>query len=130
MEAIFEPANGRRLSYSELNSRSNQVAHALIEGGVGLGDRVALLLMNGTEFVESFFAIAKIGAVNVPLNWRLVADELEFILADAGATVIIFGSEFTETVDELRGRGEATSIAHGSRWAARHATGPSGTKVG
>ena len=110
-EAIFEPANGRRLSYSELNSRSNQVAHALIEGGVGLGDRVALLLMNGTEFVESFFAIAKIGAVNVPLNWRLVADELEFILADAGATVIIFGSEFTEIVDELRGRGEATSIA-------------------
>ena len=42
-EAIFEPANGRRLSYSELNSGLNQVAHALIEGGVGLGDRVALL---------------------------------------------------------------------------------------
>ncbi len=55
--------------------------------GVKPGDRVALLMMNGAEFIESFFAVAKIGAVNVPLNWRLVADELEFILKDAGATV-------------------------------------------
>ena len=55
------------------------------------GDRVALLLMNGAEFIESFFAVAKIGAVNVAeLNWRLVADELEFILKDAGATVLLY----------------------------------------
>ena len=80
LEAIYEPATGDRLSYRELNERSNQVAHSLKDLGVTKGDRVGLLLMNGKEFVETFFAVAKIGAVNVPLNWRLVADELEFIL--------------------------------------------------
>jgi acyl-CoA synthetase (AMP-forming)/AMP-acid ligase II len=109
-EAIVEPATGRRLSYRELNDRCNQVANALSADGVQHGDRVALLLMNGTEFVESFFAAGKIGAVNVPLNWRLVADELEFILADSGATVLMFGADFAEVVAEIRSRGDATSV--------------------
>lgn len=80
VEATVEPsAHGRRLNFRELNARCNQVAHALLADGVEAGERVALLLMNGAEFIESFFALAKIGAVSVPLNWRLVADELEFI---------------------------------------------------
>ena len=87
LEAVYEPASDTRLSYKELNERSNQVAHSLVGSGVSHGDRVGLLLMNGKEFIESFFAVAKIGGVNVPLNWRLVADELEFILHDAGVTV-------------------------------------------
>ena len=96
VEAIFEPSSDRRFSFRELNSRSNQVANALTDSGVLLGDRVGLLLMNGVEFVESFFAAGKVGAVNVPLNWRLVADELEFILHDAGVTVLIYGSDFAD----------------------------------
>jgi acyl-CoA synthetase (AMP-forming)/AMP-acid ligase II len=110
VEAVFEAATGRRLSFTELNGRCNQVANALRDGGVKHGDRVALLLMNGTEFVETFFAVGKIGAVNVPLNWRLVADELEFILADAGASVLLYGSDFAEVVAELKGRGDKTAI--------------------
>ncbi len=110
VEAIFEPASDRRFSFAELNGRSNQVANAMRESGVSLGDRVGLLLMNGVEFVESFFAAGKIGAVNVPLNWRLVADELEFILHDAGVTVLIFGSDFAEVAAELRSRGDKTAI--------------------
>jgi len=110
VEAVYEPATDRRLSFSELNQRCNQVSNALRSTGVQLGDRVALLLMNGTEFVETFFAVAKVGGVNVPLNWRLVADELEFILADAGATTMVFGSEFAEVVNELKGRGDKTAI--------------------
>lgn len=108
-EAIVEPATGRRLTFEELNERSNRVANALIDAGVARGDRVALLLMNGAEFIESFFAAGKIGAVNVPLNWRLVPDELEFIVGDAGASVMIFGAEFAEAASELRRRG-TTSI--------------------
>jgi len=110
VEAVYEPATGRRLSFTELNGRCNRVANALRDDGVQHGDRVALLLMNGTEFVESFFAVGKIGAVNVPLNWRLVADELEFILADAGATVLLYGSDFAEVVTELQRRGSKTAI--------------------
>ena len=112
LEAIFEPALDRRLSFKELNERSNQVAHALKDLDVNLGDRVGLLLMNGIEFVETFFAVAKIGAVNVPLNYRLVADELEFILADAGVTVLIYGEEFSALAAELRSRGDKTAIQH------------------
>jgi acyl-CoA synthetase (AMP-forming)/AMP-acid ligase II len=111
-EALVEPATGRRLTYRELNARANCVAHGLRGIGVGEGDRVALLLMNGAEFVESFYAVGKIGAVNVPLNWRLVPDELEFILADAGATVLVYGAEFAAAAAELRSRGDATAIEH------------------
>ena len=114
IEATVEPsAGGRRLSYRQLNERANQVAHALIKDGVKPGDRVALLLMNGAEFIETFYAAGKIGAVNVPLNWRLVADELEFILKDSGATVLIFDESFAKVAAELQGRGDKTSVR---RW--------------
>ena len=89
VEAVVEVERNRRFTYEELNRRSNRVANRLLAEGVIPGDRVGLLLMNGVEFVESFFALAKIGAVLVPLNWRLVADELEFILSDSGTQVLI-----------------------------------------
>jgi acyl-CoA synthetase (AMP-forming)/AMP-acid ligase II len=68
--------------------------------------------MNGVEFTESFFAIAKIGAVVVPLNWRLVADELAFILADSGAAVLVYDEEFRDVVRDLHARGDATAVRH------------------
>ncbi|MGI9624477.1 MAG: long-chain-fatty-acid--CoA ligase [Acidimicrobiales bacterium] len=111
VEAIHEAESGRRFTYEALNLRSNQVADAMKRSGIEKGDRVGLLLMNGTEFVESFFGAAKIGAVNVPLNWRLVADELVFILSDSGCTMLIFSPEFGEVVSELRDRGE-TAVQH------------------
>jgi acyl-CoA synthetase (AMP-forming)/AMP-acid ligase II len=112
-EAYVEGGDGVRLTFRELNARCNQVANGLLDAGVGKGDRVALLLMNSAEFVASYFAIAKIGGVVVPLNWRLVPDELTFILKDSGSTVLIFGEEFIDTVSELNQRGDATEIA---RW--------------
>ena len=112
VEAVFEPATGRRLSYQELNSRSNQVAHALVGLGLEHGDRVGLLLMNGAEFVETFFGAGKVGLVNVPLNWRLVADELEFIVGDAGAKAMVYSEEFAEVVAELKSRGDKTAVEH------------------
>jgi O-succinylbenzoate-CoA ligase len=111
LEAIVEPVIGRRLSYTELNAATNRVANALLGLGVRKGDRVALLLMNGAEFVESFFAAAKIGAVVVPLNWRLVPDELEFILADSGAKVLLYSEEFAASAAELHSRGSRTEVA-------------------
>ncbi|GIS52122.1 MAG: hypothetical protein Ct9H90mP27_6130 [Gammaproteobacteria bacterium] len=50
--------------------------------------------MNSIEFMESYFALAKIGAVVFPLNWRLVPDELEFILKDSGAKRVFFDEDF------------------------------------
>lgn len=104
LEALVEPARGRRFTYRQFDDRSNRVANALLDLGVGFGDRVGVLLMNGVEFLETFFACGKIGAVCVPLNWRLVPDELEFILSDSGTSTLIFGSEFAAAAADLHGR--------------------------
>ncbi|MCP4004187.1 MAG: long-chain fatty acid--CoA ligase [bacterium] len=110
IEAVVEVERGRRFTYAELNIRTNRAAHALLERGVKKGDRVALLMMNGVEYLESYFAAAKIGAVMVPLNWRLVPDELEFIINDSGSTVLIFDDAFESAVLELQGR--KTTVKH------------------
>lgn len=113
-EALVDVASGTRLTYPELNARVNRVGNALVDGGVAKGDRVATLLMNGPEFVETFYGAAKVGGVIVALNWRLVADELSFILNDSGAETIVFGSAFNAVVTDLHGRGaEGTKI---TRW--------------
>ncbi|HIF63487.1 MAG TPA: long-chain-fatty-acid--CoA ligase [Deltaproteobacteria bacterium] len=110
LEAFVGLESGQRLTYREFNERSCRTANALTGLGVGKGDRVALLMMNGAEYIESFFAIARIGAIVVPLNWRLVADELTFILSDSGATVLLFDGEFAEVVAALQGRPDATAV--------------------
>ena len=109
-EAYIDSHSDLKLTFAELNERSNRIANAFREAGVGKEERVALLLMNSAEFMEAYFGLAKIGAVVVPLNWRLVADELEFILKDSGAVRLIFGEEFIDTVAELHGRGDRTDI--------------------
>ena len=109
-EALVDAGSMQRFTFAELNRNVNRTAHALAELGVAKGDRVALLMMNCSEFLESFFALAKLGAVVVPLNWRLVPDELQFIVKDAGVSLMIAGEEFAGAVTELHGRGDATDV--------------------
>jgi acyl-CoA synthetase (AMP-forming)/AMP-acid ligase II len=109
-EALYDVAADRRYTYAELNAETNRAAQLLVRAGVGKGDRVGLLLMNSAEYLTSFFATAKLGAVIVPLNWRLVADELEFILKDSGTTTLVFGAEFAPTVIDLHSRGSKTDV--------------------
>ena len=103
-EAIVDADAGRRYTFAEFEVGVNRTANLLRGLGVGSGDRVGLLMMNSIEFEESFFAIAKLGAVIVPLNWRLVPDELAFILSDSGTSLLVFGSELVDTVTDLHGR--------------------------
>ena len=109
-EAYVDSHSPQRLTYRELNDRANQVANALLEAGIRKGERVGLLLMNSAEFMESYFALAKVGAVVVPLNWRLVADELEFILKDSETERLIFDTDFVDTVADLHSRGDKTDV--------------------
>ncbi len=111
LEALVEAEAGRRFTYRALNERANRIANALLDKGVRKGDRVAFLLRNSAELVEGFFAVGKIGGVMVPLNSRLVPDELEFILKDSEASVLIFDAEFAPAVESLHAR--HTSI---ERW--------------
>jgi acyl-CoA synthetase (AMP-forming)/AMP-acid ligase II len=122
LEAVFDAGSGSRFSYAELNDRAGRVGHALLDLGLEKGDRLGLLLMNGVEFVESFFGAGMSGLVNVPLNWRLVADELEFILSDSGTSALLYSVEFAETVAELRQRG-TTNVQH---WIQVGGTAPDG----
>ena len=110
LEAYVDSESNLRLTYSALNERCNRLANAFVDDGIVKGERVGLLLMNSSEFMEAYFALAKVGAVVVPLNWRLVADELEFILKDSGTARLIFGEEFLQTVTELHSRGDKTDI--------------------
>jgi len=112
-EAIVDITSGQRQTFVELNDRCNRVANGMNDAGLQIGDRVATLLMNGPEFVETFFGAAKAGGVIVALNWRLVADELSFILTDSGATTLLFGSAFNEVVTELHSRGtDGTQVSN------------------
>jgi len=109
-EAYVDGNAGHRLTFDELNRSCNRIANAFLAAGVRKGERVGLLLMNSIEFMEAYFALGKIGAVVVPLNWRLVPDELEFILKDSGTERLIFGEEFLDTVAELHSRGDKSDI--------------------
>jgi acyl-CoA synthetase (AMP-forming)/AMP-acid ligase II len=93
-----------RRSFRELNERANRFANAMLGLGVGCGDRVALLALNEPEYYDMLFGLGKIGAILVPVNYRLAGPEVAFILSDSGARVLVFGSGFTDTVDSIRGQ--------------------------
>jgi fatty-acyl-CoA synthase len=96
---IFENAI---FTYQQLNSRVNQISNLFHEMGVRKGDRVAVLLYNSNVYIEVYFALAKLGAILVPLNFRLKGPELEFILKDSGSETLILGEEFVNVVTSIK----------------------------
>jgi long-chain acyl-CoA synthetase len=91
----------RSVTYAELDDRSNRLAQVLLSAGVGAGDRVAHLDRTAPEIIELLFATSKMGAVTVPLNWRLAPAELETIVADAGCRVMIAGPSYGDWAREI-----------------------------
>jgi len=91
----------RILTYSQLNSRINRLANGLTHLGVQKGTRVAVFLTNGTEILEIMFACAKIGAIFVPINFRLSVDEVEYILKESGAAIFIYHKEYGQLASEV-----------------------------
>lgn len=102
-DAIVYPEKDQRWSYAEFDRKANQLANALSELGVDHGDRVSTLLFNGSEIVLTVFACAKLGAVFNPLNFRLTAGEVSFILNDAESSVLLFEEATAEAVEGARG---------------------------
>ena len=91
-----------KYSYGELNKESNKLANAFLSLGVKKGDKVALLAKDCKELVFVYLASSKIGAVWVPLNYRCVARELEYMLSDCEASVLVFEAEYAQTVATLK----------------------------
>ena len=92
----------RRFSYEELYNRSNQLANALSDMGVGPGDRVATLQVNCNQLVETCFAVARLDAIFLPISFRLRADELSKLLTIAQPAALLAGSRYTEMVESIR----------------------------
>jgi long-chain acyl-CoA synthetase len=90
----------RRLSYDELQSLANRFASGLLARGVEPGDRVALFMRNNAECVIAMFGTFKAGAVVVPVNAKLSAGELAFIVADSAARVLVFGADKLALVEQ------------------------------
>ncbi len=95
---------GSTLTFAELDERTNRLAQALRAEGVQTGSRIAHLDQNAPECVELLFGAAKIGAVLVPLNWRLAQPELEAILEDADAALMVCGPDYAEAARSLADR--------------------------
>ncbi|MFI5506434.1 fatty-acid--CoA ligase FadD5 [Mycobacterium sp. NPDC051804] len=80
---------GRTTTWGELDSRVGVLAGALSRRGVEFGDRVLILMLNRTEFIESFLAINKLGAIAVPVNFRMTPPEIAFLVSDCQAKAVI-----------------------------------------
>ncbi|MET7575477.1 long-chain fatty acid--CoA ligase [Streptomyces sp. NPDC005492] len=109
-DAVVVTQEGRGLTVRQLHERVNQLAAGLAELGVGRGDVVALLLYNRPEFLELVYAANRLGAVFLPLNYRLSEEEWQYILGHAQAKVIVTEPEFVPAVE--RSAGCLTDLEH------------------
>jgi fatty-acyl-CoA synthase len=81
--------NGDSITWAQLDDRLHRLAAGLVANGVSKGDRVAILMTNRPEFVEIALAATAIGAIAVPMNFRLAPEEVAYILGDSGSTVVV-----------------------------------------
>ena len=88
-EALVETGDGPRLTYAELWDRAARVAGGLRAAGVGRGDRVAIRLGNGIDWVLAFFGTVLAGGIVVPVNTRLTEDEVSYVVTDSGAVYVV-----------------------------------------
>jgi long-chain acyl-CoA synthetase len=94
---------GRATSFRQLNDQVQRTAAALKGAGVRKGDRVGYLALNSDDYVLMFFAAMRIGAVMVAINWRLVAREIAYVLADAGIRLLVTERQFLAQADAAGG---------------------------
>lgn len=97
----FRDAN-RSHTYPETNARVNRLANSLLSLGLRKGDKVAVLLENSIEIAEVFLATAKTGIVIVPINFRLVGEEIRYIANNSDAKAFIVHDEFAPTVNMIK----------------------------
>ncbi|MEF2096887.1 fatty acid--CoA ligase [Bacillus sp. CFBP9009] len=109
-EAIYDVRRNIRYTYIQWNEQVNRLAAALQAEGVRKGDRVSTYLYNNEELATSFFACAKIGAIFNPINFRLMPEELAFILNDAAPKVVLFEHELEANVAAVEKRFSETAF--------------------
>jgi acyl-CoA synthetase (AMP-forming)/AMP-acid ligase II len=108
-EKLAIDCEGRSYTYKQFNEEVNKLAHGLLRLGISKGEKVALMMKNSDQFVFAFFAAAKVGAVIVPVNFRLTASEVHYILEQSGTVLVFCDDEFEDIITSAR---EGTNAAH------------------
>ncbi len=96
---VFED---KRYTFSQLSERVNRLANGLLKLGIKKGDRVAFLQVNCNQCVETYFAVAKTGAIYMPLNFRAKGNELSYMINTAEATALLAGDRYIPLIDSVR----------------------------
>src|SRR6202051_5122233 len=99
-----------RLTYEAFFDRCDRWSAVLQNLGVTKGDRVVTIAPNTHAQLESFYAVPQLGAVLVPVNYRLIADDLAYMIQHSGATIVCAHSDYLETVDLIRA--EVPAVRH------------------
>lgn len=108
--AWLEVDTGTQLSFGEFKRRVDQLAAGLSEVGIGVGDRIGVVGQNSCEFFLLYGAAAALGAIMVPINWRLSAEEMAFNLQDVTPSILFVDQEYQALVEEIRP--QLTSVSH------------------
>ena len=94
-------ADGKRRTYAEMEARANQLAHYLAVQGIGPGDHVGIYAYNSVEWVETAWAVFKLRAIWININYRYVKDELRYLLSNADLQALVYQREFSPLVGAL-----------------------------
>ena len=100
----------REFSFAELEALSNRVANGLVAAGVQPGDRVALYGPNCWEWLVAYYGVAKTGAVVIPVNVMLTADEVRYVVEDSGTRAVVASAYKGEPLLDLRGTGNLQEV--------------------
>lgn len=94
----------KQFTYQEFGQRVDQLSAALLKAGIKKGDHVAVMLPNTHNMLECFYGICQLGAVLVPLNYRLSAEDLEYIISHSDAKMLIVDEEFSAPIEQIESR--------------------------
>jgi long-chain acyl-CoA synthetase len=108
--AWSEEATAKSYSFQEVKTITDKLAQGLKSRGIGQGDRIGVVGKNSIEYFLLYGAAAALGAVMLPINWRLSAGEVAFNLADGNAKIVFFDDEFSQTIDRIKP--ELTNVQH------------------
>ncbi len=95
---VFE---GKRLTFEQTNERVNRLTNALYKLGIQKNDRIGILQVNCDQYVETYFAAAKLGAIFVPLNFRAKSNELSYMISNAEVKLLFVGRRYLEMVNNM-----------------------------
>jgi len=118
-EALVDVHSGRRVTFAALDENVRRLGNALVgELGLNKGDRVAILSRNSIEYMEIYYACARVGMIAQPINWRLGVEEMVRILENGAPSLIVFSAEYAEPAAALQER------ISGAQWLSFGEEGP------